>query len=982
MDPQLIDVLSPFFTKDDNAAYNHQTMIEPRRKIFIDSRNIAKVWSTYCNLVNKNTNISSPDIGMMSAPIPSPIRVTRSPKISSPISFNIPRSSSPLSSPNLSLATQQQKQLQFQQSIQHSNVVLPSESPAILSLMEKNEKMSPILIDIDLRFEKNSFIGMDDAQRETLKKPFGDSYRIKLLAVIQQAIIETFAITQESQVTLMMLEKDPYIKDNSEVCVGFHIHGQYCVTDSDEQEGPLHDKLVMLYDYNQLNEELECVPTNSTDDIFDKKASKVPWLMYGSRKSTDKQPYVLSHIVGMINKQHIETETFPEIELQHAFAPHYHRYVRDGYVASDMFAEHPIEYWLPIILSIKYWDEITLLRPEVPKPIPKDVKQPVFRVIEKDSYADTSNMQIVKQLLPMLSVERATKYSDWFTVCCVIYNVSYGSKEGYDIFNGFSSHAPNYDEEACAKKWDQMKLSSLSIGTLRMLAKRDNPEAYAKWTDNGIDVFMRNASSGAHDDVAKCFHRLYPDDFKCAVPSKKIWYIFVEPRWHETDDAIDIRKRISGDFVKRIDEYRTKIADRIAKETDPDRQDQLRAQDKALISLIFKLKMDNYKSSLLKSLMEYYYDPYFLDKLDANLYVLCFRNGVFDFKARLFRRGTPDDYCSLCTNIDYVEYKQDDPRVQYIYKYYEKVYTNPNIRKYALRFDATLLVGGNKEKKIPIWEGEGDNSKSVKVKLIEKALGTYAIKLPTALFTGKRTQSSAATPDTVRLKGRRVAIIQEPGKDEQFNIGVIKEYSGGDSFYARQMYSGKPTDITATHKLIVMCNKGPVVPSSGDRAFWNRIVKVPHTSTFADNNVPETEEEQMKQRRFPIDRSFDEKITEYASAAIWVWIQEYFVYEKEGLPFCAEVVAATQEYREANDIYANFSGECLRTADISHETSVSDVYTEFKVWFKDTYPYGYKLPSKIELRDELSIRLQKRPSEKSKWAGIGIVVRENTGVQV
>ena len=73
--------------------------------------------------------------------------------------------------------------------------------------------------------------------------------------------------------------------------------------------------------------------------------------------------------------------------------------------------------------------------------------------------------------------------------------------------------------------------------------------------------------------------------------------------------------------------------------------------------------------------------------------------------------------------------------------------------------------------------------------LFEKMLGEYSIKLPTSLITGKRTQSSAASPELVRAgNGVRWVVLQEPDQKDFLNIGVLKELSGNDTFYARGLF--------------------------------------------------------------------------------------------------------------------------------------------------------------------------------------------------
>ena len=51
--------------------------------------------------------------------------------------------------------------------------------------------------------------------------------------------------------------------------------------------------------------------------------------------------------------------------------------------------------------------------------------------------------------------------------------------------------------------------------------------------------------------------------------------------------------------------------------------------------------------------------------IDENRNLLCCNNGVYDFKNEIFREGYPDDYLSLCTDINYIELRHDLSDVDY-----------------------------------------------------------------------------------------------------------------------------------------------------------------------------------------------------------------------------------------------------------------------------------------------------------------------------
>jgi len=311
--------------------------------------------------------------------------------------------------------------------------------------------------------------------------------------------------------------------------------------------------------------------------------------------------------------------------------------------------------------------------------------------------------------------------------------------------------------------------------------------------------------------------------------------------------------------------------------------------------------------------------------------------------------------------IDYSDYDEEHYLVKEVYDFLSKIFPDREVRDYFMNISSEVFVGGNQKKHVLFWSGEGDNGKSVTQTFFEKMLGEYAIKLPTSLIVGKRSMSSSASPELVRCAGVRWAILQEPDKKDVINIGILKELSGNDTFYARGLFQNGG-EIEPMFKLVVICNDPPSIPYS-DKATWNRIRVVPFESTFV-NNAPDTIEEQILQKRFPKDPYFMEKIPDLLKPFSWVLLN----HRKKGYKMCEpeKVTMATEMYRKKNDIYRQFIDERI-IEDPKHKISMDEIYIGFKDWFKESNP-GQQLPTKSDVKDYF-IRAWGEPGRRSMWDG-------------
>ena len=211
------------------------------------------------------------------------------------------------------------------------------------------------------------------------------------------------------------------------------------------------------------------------------------------------------------------------------------------------------------------------------------------------------------------------------------------------------------------------------------------------------------------------------------------------------------------------------------------------------------------------------------------------------------------------------------------------------------------------------------------------------------------------------------AVLEEPDGDEEINIGYLKTLSGDDSYFTRDLFEkGKQTrEIKPQFKLVFICNKLPNLKHA-DKATWNRVRVIPFESTFVrpGDECPETYEEQLLQKRFPMDREFSKKIPDLLQAFAWVLLQHRQNIKVRIEP--EKVRMATAMYQKQNDSYRQYIEECIKSDSDKYITLI-ELYSSFKDWYKEGFP-GRQIPNKNEI-SEYFTKIWGEPMVGMKWKG-------------
>ena len=795
-------------------------------------------------------------------------------------------------------------------------------------ISERPRQFIPVIVDVDIK-------KVDSKQK--LTSLYSQDLLMDVINCYQLVIKDLIDNCTDKQLTCVVLEKDLYhVQDKSNNIIaknGFHLHFPYVFLSTNDYKDHIYPKVCM-----KLNEEavFQNMEDTQAENYIDKCCFKTPWLLYGSRKKTTHKPYLMSCIYNHECKK---------IGIEEAFA---------DYVIYDD-AEQPIplmntlEYYLPMILSTDpNYRKISKLKINPPAPV-----QRVLEVRQQNPYQECKdvNINFVKDLVRIIDAFRAEDYSEWMEIGWTLYNVTMGSEQGFNIWCTFSQQCPEkYQESACREAWEKMELGNKTLGSLRYYAKTDNEYEYKNIVKKYSKDKIVKSISGSHNDIAKIMYELYGDTFVCASIKYKQWFKMDGNRWKQIDDGVCLRKMISTELIHYYVEIAKDISEKLGSGlNDEVGQDKMYAsQSTAVVKLMLNLKSSPYKNHVMNECTHEFYDSAFLKTIDSNPYLIGFKNGVYDLKTNKFRKTRNDDYITMQMSVPFNQsLTMENQSVLNVIDFLKKVFPDESIRNYFLDTSSDVFMGGNPNKLVQFWSGNGDNAKSVTQTIFEKMMGDYSIKLPTSLITGKRTASGAACPELARAgNGVRWAVLQEPDKKDVLNVGTLKELSGNDTIYARGLYK-EGMEINPMFKIVLICNDPPKLPYN-DTATWNRIRILPFESNFCDD-APESVEEQFKQKKFPKDPYFADKIPGMIEAFAWYLLKHRENRKPGPIVEPDKVKMATQDYKKQNDIYQQYIDETF-IQDAKSSVSITDVYSEFKDWFKESIP-NQSVPIKNEVKE-------------------------------
>lgn len=795
----------------------------------------------------------------------------------------------------------------------------------------------PILLDLDLKFSY-----------ETKKRIYTKDHIFDLICTYLDELKQMYQFDDTLDIPIFIFEKDSvnrvedkgYTKDGIHIIIGLQMsHNVQCI---------LRNRIIA-----RISDVWGDIPiTNTWDDVFDSSISKgnSNWQLYGSVKP-QHEPYKLKYvymlkkdasteeieIVEVEDKRKFVTESgiyqlsaryprHPALFMTSAFVVEYNKneeavanalsstakYQSDvPFVSQSLFTSS--EFTMNDILSVRTYEELQhakskfMIYLESAKPVMKEAYQYAM-TLPVSYYGDGS-------------------FGQWLRVGWALRNTS---DDLFVVWVLFSEQASGFKYSSIRDdlypRWVTFDIHNPAGKTVRSLmhwSKQDANEKYrairSEYVSEYIEETTRtfsdsssggtkqiNTNMGAGDTALACvLHQMYKDEFMCVGIRGKAWYRFKDHRWCTNDSGTSLRKQISGSMCAL---YTKKAFEQMAIVTElglhviDDRTNIVVKKYLDIQNIRTRLGQTSDKDKIMTEAREQFYDSDFIRKLDMETHLLCFTNGVIDFKEKTFRDGRPEDYITKCTNTAYVKL---DPvahkaTVDEINNFMAQLFPNKELNTYMWQHLASTLVGTATEQTTNFYIGEGQNGKSILVNLMEKCLGEYKGEVPLSLLLDKRGKVGGATPEVAILRGIRYAVIQEPSKGDKINEGVMKQLTGGDPLQARMLY-GETFSFIPQFKLIMCSNIFPEIKSN-DHGTWRRIRIVDFESKFVDKPDP-TDTENPYQ--FPLDRYIKDKFDVWHPVFTAMLVE--IAYKLGGsVKDCDKVMSSSNSYRNKQDYFAEF----------------------------------------------------------------------------
>jgi len=829
----------------------------------------------------------------------------------------------------------------------------------------------PILLDLDFRYDYN------------VTKRLHTYEHIQDLVLLYLEELKEFFVFEEKSFPIFIMEKSNVNRIADKQITKDGIHIIIGIQMDNTLQTMLREKIL-----EQIGDIFELPLKNQWNDVLDKGISEgvINWQMYGSQKPSNeayKLTYYLTAKLDVNDNNWLTTAKDPKdfdlLKDLHLLSAQY-----DGHIKFD--------------LNEKIKEEYNKRRENKTNKQKSSSKSKINIIFEEQEgeiqLSDIKNQETLKKAVDniMGNIKVNEQYIKETHQYAQILPEKY-YKPGSHLLNTQVGFALKHTDDRLFLSWIMLRAKAsdfdfndiphqykrwkndftkrpdgVTRASIMYWAKQDAYEEYKKVKANTVNQYIEDTIFDAGDwDYAMVLYHLFKDKYVCSSITNKKWFVFNKHRW-EKDEGQRLRMAISKDLFEL---YSAKQSEYLSEsqhyEPSDENHEKFQRKIKKIAEICIKLKKTNDKNNIMREAMEIFFDKDFAKNIDSNPYLMCFTNGVFDFKTKQFRDGYPQDYITKTTGISYTQFDSvnDVEIANEIIEFMKQLFPQQDLCKYMWDHLASVLIGVKKEHAFNIYRGSGSNGKSILTDLMSQCLGDYKGTVPITLVTDKRSSIGGATPEVMQLKGVRYAVMQEPSKDAIINEGIMKELTGGDPLLGRALYCDSEIFIPQ-FSFIVFTNALFEIKSNDDGT-WRRMKLVDFLAKFISEGETHTDDTIYV---FPKDKSLKEKLPKWAPVFIAMLIKRACETEGE-VKDCQEVVEASNKYRQSQDAISGFIIDKIIKVCNNYGVNQTSLNNAFKEWFQMNYG-NRRAPKMSELVEAMIKKFGNKNSKSNKWHNIKI----------
>lgn len=422
------------------------------------------------------------------------------------------------------------------------------------------------------------------------------------------------------------------------------------------------------------------------------------------------------------------------------------------------------------------------------------------------------------------------------------------------------------------------------------------------------------------------------------VGTSWVWHHFnqAKHRWMEGERIFKVIMEEGGIIQSKYTEF--------YREQKRDGDADAKTLNKKWTKLIFNLQSTKYVRGNLMPLLGRKFDARwrddenrtFMERLDCNPKLICFRNGVFDMSEfdeegnphlPTFRPGKATDLISLSTNVDLFEYRNHPEATRRgLETFLKQIFANEHEMFWVLEKFAHALNGTPAAAQFFILSGAGANGKSTLMNLVTLGFGMYAVEVPVTLFTHARPPANCPTPELMMLKGKRIVKSSEANAKDTLNLGTIKWLTGGEMISARDLFDKRLQSFYPQALYEISVNELPAIQASADEfGTWRRLNHILFINTFTENPNPQNPNE-FKAEDIKV---INHKLNSWKGAFMALLVDLYM--KPKNLPKPEQFKLSEKVLRSKNDITKRYIEEFV-TRNEQAFTEVAKMHNQFMEW--------------------------------------------------